>query len=156
MNLILLNWDSTLVEYDLTGYLLFLFRTRALKMVLAAAVLCACYGPVHDALIIHNHARRMADPRTVEATRQADAEEESEEISDKEDELQLRMHGSFKESVSEAAGDVAENLTSVGFYLRLLGYPLPLLLLGLYVGRRRILQDVSAHVGFYERYFGGA
>ena len=149
-NLLLLHWDATLVEYALTGYLLFLFRARALKVVLAGAFLCACYGPVRDAVVIHNHAQRLADPRTVEATRQQDAEAETAEIADEEDELQLR---SFKEYVVRDAEEVAEDLSSGGFYFGLLGYPFPLLLVGLYVGRRRILQDVSAHVGFLRKVF---
>ena len=152
-NMVIFDWDATLVEYALSGYLLFLFRGRALKMVLAAAVLCACYWPAHDAFLIHSHVHRLADPHTAEATRQADAKAETEEIADKEEELELRTHGSFKEFVAQDAGAVAETFSSGGFYLGLLGYPLPLLLLGFYVGQRRILQDVSEHVGFLRKVF---
>src|SRR6266702_3462452 len=95
--LVLLNWDWTLLEYALTGYLLFLFRARALKTILAAAFLCACYWPAHNAVLIHNHARRLEGPRAqVEATRQADAKEKREEIESEEDDLRLGTHGSFK------------------------------------------------------------
>ncbi len=152
-NLVLFNWDATLVEYALTGYVLFLFRARALKMILAAAFLCACYWPAHDVALIYDHAQRLADPRTVEATRQADAKAETGEIADEEDELQLGVRASFKEFVVRAAGQVAEDLSSGGFYLGLLGYPFPLVLLGLYAGRRRILQDVSTHFGFLRKVF---
>src|SRR5260370_6521964 len=88
VNMVIFNWDATLVEYALTGYLLFLFRGRALKMVLAAAFLSACYWPAHDAAVFYNHARRLADPHTVEATRQADAKAGTQEISSQADELQ--------------------------------------------------------------------
>jgi len=152
-NMVIFSWDATLVEYALTGYLLFLFRGRAPKMVLAAAFLSVCYWPAHDAAVIYNHARRLADPHTVEATRKADAKAETEEIASKEDELQLRTHGSFKEFVVQNAGEVAEGFSSDGFYLGLLGYPFPLLLLGFYVGRRRILQDASTYVGFLRKVF---
>ncbi len=152
-NLVLFNWDETLLEYALTGYLLFLFRARSPKLILAAAFLCACYWPAHDALVIHNHARRLADPRTVEATRQADAEEETEEVAREEDDLQLALRGSFREIVARAAGEAAEELSSMGYYLGLLGYPFPLLLLGFYAGRRRILHDVPAHSGFLRKVF---
>jgi len=53
----------------------------------------------------------------------------------------------------EDAGDAADRLSSSSFYLGLLGYPLPLLLLGLYAGRRRILQDVRAHLGLLRKIF---
>ena len=152
-NMVLFDWDATLVEYALSGYLLFLFRARSLRVVLAAAFLCACYWPAHDAAVIYSHARSLADPRTAEATKQADAKTEREEIANKEDELQLRRHGISKELVVQDAGYVAEVFSSGGFYLGLLGYPFPLLLLGFYVGRRRILQNVSEHVGFMRKVF---
>ncbi len=152
-NLVLLNWDWTLVEYALSGYFLFLFRARALKIILAAAFLCALYLPARDAFVIHDHALRLTDPRTAEATKQADAKAETEEIAGEEDDLQLGMRGSFREFVVGAARDAAEDLSSGGFYLGLLGYPFPLLLLGFYVGRRRILQNVSAHPSFLRKVF---
>src|SRR5215469_8317416 len=60
--LLLLNWDWTLVEYALAGYLLFLFRARMPKTVLVAALLCACYWPAHNAFVTYNHARLLEDP----------------------------------------------------------------------------------------------
>ena len=153
VNLVLLNWDATLVEYALTGYLLFLFRARALKVVLVAAVLCACYWPAHEAFIVRNHARRLEDPRTAEATRQADVKEKAEDIASQESDLQFSAHASFRQFIVRDAREIADDLSSGDFYLGLLGYPLPLLLLGLYVGRRRILQNVSAHLGFVRQVF---
>lgn len=48
---------------------------------------------------------------------------------------------------------MARDLSDWDFYLGLLGYPFPLLLLGLYVGRRRILQNVTAHLAFIRKVF---
>ncbi len=152
-NLVLMGWDTTLVEYALAGYLLFLFRARALKTVLVAAFLCACYWPAHDALISHNHAQRLENPRTVEVTRQADAKQKAEYIKTEEDDLQLSAHNGFKQLLVRDAEDAASELSSGSFYLGLVGYPFPLLLLGLYVGQRRILQDIRAHVGLLRKVF---
>lgn len=152
-NWILLDWDATLFEYALAGYTLFLFRGRSSKTILVAAFLCNCYWPAHDAVVVHNHAHRLADTRTAESTRQADAKAEAEESASEEEDAQVRTHGSFKEIVVSQARDVAGDLSSGYTYLGLLGYPFPLLLLGLYVGRRRILHDIPAHLGFIRRVF---
>ena len=142
-------WDETLATYALLGYLLFLFRGRSLKTVLVAALLCLCYWPAHDAVIRHIHAHRLADPRTAEATRQADAKAEAHER----EHLRVHSQGTFKEFVVYEAREVAGYLSSGYFYLGMLGDQFPLLLLGLYVGRRRILQDISGHLGFIRTVF---
>ncbi len=153
-NWIVLDWDSTLVEYALLGYLLFLLRARSLKTVLIAAFLCLCYWPAHDAVVIYGHAHRLSDPRTAEATRQADARARAEKIAREEENLQVRARGRFfKEIVPHQAREVARDLSDRDFYLGLLGYPFPLLLLGLYVGRRGILQNVPAHLAFIRKVF---
>lgn len=153
-NWVLLDWDATLVEYALSGYLLFLFRGRSLKTVLGAALLCLCYWPAYDAVVIYGHAHRLADSGTAAATRQADAKAETEEIAGEEEKIQFHTDHSFKEIVLyDAREDVAKGLSSAEFYIGLLGYPFPLLLLGLWVGRRRILQNVPAHLAFIRRVF---
>lgn len=153
-NWVLLDWDSTLVEYALAGYLLFLFRGRSLKAVLVAVLLCLCYWPVRDAFVIYGHAHQIADPRTAAAVRQADAKAEAEEVARQEENVQIHMHRSFKEIIRyDAREDVATSLSSADFYFGLLGYPFPLLLLGLYAGRRRILHDVPAHLAFIRKVF---
>lgn len=146
-------WDSTLVDYALLGYLLFLFRGCSPKTVLAAAFLFACYWPVADGVVGHIHARRLADPRTANATKIADAKAEAEKTAEEQEDLRVNSQGSFSEIVVHDARDVISNLSSGYFYLEELGYPFPLLLLGLYVGRRRILQDIPAHVVFIRRVF---
>ena len=150
---ILLDWDATLVEYALSGYLLFLFRRRSLKAVLFAALVSLCYWPAHEAVTVYRHAQRMNNPSSAEATKQKDADMRVERIAREEQELQLREHGSYKQIVVRGAQEVAGDLSSGDFYLGLVGYPFPLLLAGLYVGRRRILQDDSEHLAFIRKVF---
>jgi uncharacterized protein len=149
-------WDETLFEYALVGYLLFLFRARSLKTVLVVALICLCYWPVSDIVIIHNHARRLADPRTAEITGQSDARAKTEEATHQAEHVRIASEGSFKQNFAydarEAASELSSQLRQRG-YTGVLGYPFPILLLGLYVGRRRILQDVPAHLGFIRKVF---
>lgn len=152
-NWILLDWDATLVAYALSGYLLFLFRRRSLKTVLLAALLCLCYWPAHGAVTVYRHAQRMNNPSSAEATTRKDADMRVEGIAREEQELQLREHGSYKQIVVPWAQEVAGDLSSGSFYLGLLGYPFPLLLVGLYAGRRHVLQDVSEHLAFIRKVF---
>ncbi len=152
----LVFWDWTLFEYALLGYVLFLFRRRSLKTILVAALLCTGYWPVHnvyDGIVRQNHARRLADPRTAEVTRRADAQAQAREIAHNEEDLRIHSQGSFKEIVASKVREAASELSSGFSFIGLLGNPFPLLLLGLYVGRRRILQDVSAHLAFIRRVF---
>jgi uncharacterized protein len=153
-NWVLFDWDSTLVEYALAGYLLFLFRARSLKIVVAAALLCNCYWPAYEAVVIHKHTQHLTDPGTAEATRGADIKAKAEEVARAEENLQVRARGRFfKEIVPHQARGVARDLSDRAFYFSLFGYPFPLLLLGLYVGRQRILQTVPAHLAFIRKVF---
>ena len=149
-------WDDMLFDYAVLGYVLFLFRARSLKTVLVVALICLCYWPVNDIVVIHNHAHRLADPRTAEITRQADARAKAEATAHQEENLRIHSQGSFKQNFAYDVRETASELSS-RFPLRgfadLLGYPFPILLLGLYVGRRRILQDVPAHLGFIRKVF---
>jgi uncharacterized protein len=153
-NWVLFDWDATLVEYGLAGYLLFLFRDRSLKTVLAAAFLCNCYWPAYQGVVIHNHAQHVTDPRTAQATREADIKAKAEEVAREEESLHVRARGRFfTEIVPHQARGVARDLSDRDFYWGLLGYPFPLLLLGLYVGRRGILQNVPVHLAFIRKVF---
>jgi len=153
VNWIVLDWDSTLVDYAVCGYVLFLFRRRSLMTVLLAVALCSCYWPAKEALDVYGHAHQLADPRTAEATRQADARARADAITQKEAYLQLRAHGARKQIVASAAQEAAGGLFSSAYYLGVLGNPFPILLLGLYVGRRRILHDVPANITFLRKVF---
>jgi len=147
----ILGPSGILTSYALLGYVLFLFRARSLKTVLLAALLCLSYHPAHNAVVERIHEHRLADPRTAQATRQADAQAEAEETARDEEDLRLHSQGSFKEIVSHQARRLAGRLSSGYFYLGMLGDTFPLMLLGLYVGRRRILQDIPTHLPFIRR-----
>ncbi len=139
-------WE-VLIDYAFAGYFLFIFRRLPLKAVLIAACLCLCYWPAQDAI----HAYRLARPRTAEATRQADARAQAERTAFYEEDLRLHAHGSSKDVVVRHARGWGRALSSVGFYLDIVGTVLPLFLLGLYVGRRGILHDVRGHLAFLRR-----
>lgn len=150
-NWILLDWDQTLVEYALLGYLLFLFRNVSLKTAITVALLCLCYWPAQDAITIYGHAHRLADARTATITRQADASAAAEYDAKTAEYLRVHSHASFAQIVAADAPDAIGDLSSGYRYLGMLGYPFPLLLLGLYAGRRGILQNVSAHASFIRK-----
>lgn len=150
-NWILLDWDQTLVEYALLGYLLFLFRNVSLKTAITVALLCLCYWPAQDAITIYGHAHRLADARTATITRQADASAAAEYDAKTAEYLRVHSHASFAQIVAADAPDAIGDLSSGYRYLGMLGYPFPLLLLGLHAGRRGILQNVSAHASFIRK-----
>ena len=141
-----------LISYALLGYFLFLFRACSLKTVLVAALLCFCYWPAHEAVVERIHEHQLADPRTAQATRQADAQAEAQETVLNKEDLRLHSQGSFKEIVVQHARTL-RRLSSGWYYLGMLGDTFPLMLLGLYVGRRRILHDIPAHLHFIRRVF---
>jgi uncharacterized protein len=145
----LIFWDATLFEYAIGGYALVLFRGRSLKTILVAALLCAYGWPVYDAITAHIDGRRRADVGTAEEARKADAEERAEEIADNEEDVRIHSKGSFSEIVGRDKRDAADEFWSD---LREHGCVVfPLLLLGLYAGRRKILHDPGAHLGFIRR-----
>ena len=131
----LLWYGDILTAYAMLGFLLLLFRRRSDRTLLVwAAILLGGLPLVMAGLPL---ALALPDPNLAEIAQRNAAT------------LAVFQHGSYAEIVRE-------NLHQAGkFYLGRkapwLFYSLGLFVLGLYVGRRRIFEDVDGHRGLFRR-----
>ena len=147
----LIWWDEILRIYAVLGFLLLLFRPRSRRMILAAAFICLLIHPVYFAALTGIHDLRLADPQTVQQVIRADAERQADRRAEREQELRVYSRGSFREIVVQRAREVKGDSTNPRIYLWWWTSIFSQFLLGLYAGRRRIFENIPAHLPFFRK-----
>jgi uncharacterized protein len=148
----LIYLGDILVEYALAGFVLLLFRSRPARTTLVVAVACWLIPIAQFGLDVRTRELRRTGLQPRQSIQEA-AQRKAREKAKEEKEIRVAMRGSFGEVVLQHARTFAHQYSTLEAYLwrpggpgGLLGGPFPLFLLGLYVGRRRILQNISAHL----------
>jgi uncharacterized protein len=130
---------DVLQVYALLGFLLLAFRHAAPRSILLAAVLCALIPTAWSA------GRFVADrgPQTssAEVTR---ARQEGQRLGAEQRRVSLR--GTYGDMVAHRARVWSRRYRSPDWYAVELGEKFSLFLLGLYVGRRRIVRELTRHL----------
>lgn len=152
----LLGERDILMDYAVLGFLLLLFRTSSPRTLVVAAFLITSIFLVRYAVVEGLHERRLADPQTAQQTIREDGKRRAERIAMQEQNLRVYAQGSLKEIVAQSAHILvwrysALELRELRRYVFSLGYVFPLFLLGLYAGRRRILENIPAHLPFIRK-----
>lgn len=144
----LVGGNEILHIYAVLGFLLLLFRSRSLRTVLIVAFICLLISPAYDTAVAGIRALRLADPQTTQQVIREDTQRAAETKAWNEQGLRVHSRGSFREITAYNARDFARYIFS-RFPLTLwLGYIFPAFLLGLYAGRRRILENIPEHLPF--------
>lgn len=138
----LLLWDGDILHtYALAGFLLLLFRKRSPKTLLRSALICWLLPflliSAVTALSLYHHFEPQAANRFITVDTGEDQKAMAEE-------LRVYTHGTVGEMVKQRANNLLWDWLVDP-------YVLALLLLGMYAGRRGILQDVAAHEPFLRR-----
>jgi uncharacterized protein len=138
-----------LIVYATLGFLLLLFRRLPLNLVLAVAAGCLVFFPLRDGLIARQHEARLRDPATAQQTTREDAQKQAEKRARREEDIRTHSEGTLREIVALRGKVLLEGHSSFPWIIHWdwLGAEFPLLLLGLYAGRRRIFEDIPAHLG---------
>ncbi|HYM12938.1 MAG TPA: DUF418 domain-containing protein [Bryobacterales bacterium] len=133
----LIWWGDILVTYALLGFALLLFRKRSQKTVMAWALgllsVFMLLGLVFMVLVrfgVHIPAPSNPTPEQIQQT------------------VRIYGRGSIGQIMVERAGDVRRQYTAPFYFASVLG----VFLLGLYVWRRGIFQDVPAHLALIRKW----
>ncbi len=140
--------------YAILGFLLLLMRKWPARTLVLVAVICVLIPWTLNTWQGWQHERRLADPATAtEAVREAAQRQRAENLArwGQADPDRTMATGSFGEIVALRASWWWWEVSSWESYVNWLGDPFPPFLLGLYVGRRRIFGNVSAHRRFIRR-----
>lgn len=137
--------------YAILGFLLLPLRRARLTLLPVLALICVLVPWTWNTLLARERHLRLGDPATAEQTRH---EQQRERAADHARWARIDhtyAYGSFAEVVAIRASLFREKISSAKSYVRWLGDPFPPFLLGLYVGRRRILHNVAAHLRFIRK-----
>ncbi len=149
-----LIWEGDqLIIYALLGFLLFLFGGRSPRTLVLAAVGCLLLTLSIFAARDGIRELRKRDPETAQQTIRAAVQQEVDGKAWREQGVQSYSQGDFGDVVAWHAQVFARRHSSPYTYLWLLRQEFPLLLLGLFVARRRFLHDIPANRTFIRRAF---
>ncbi len=147
----LLGPSSILPSYAIVGFLLLLLRARSPRIILVVAFASFIVPHIPQALELRERDLRRSDPQTAQQVVREDAQGEAERKALREQIVRVYSEGTGRETLAYNAQRFARRYSSVGFYLGLLRGTFPLFLLGLYVGRRRIFENIPAHLPFMRK-----
>ena len=145
-----------LYDYAVLGFLLLFFFRRCLpKTLLISAIVCLLFYFAWQGAVAGNRYIRQADSQITKQMAREEAREEAAWRAFRQEIIHVRSQGTFREVIVAHAQIAVRRRFSLSaldtHYLWLVGGPLPLFLLGLYAGRRRIFEDLPAHLPFIRR-----
>ncbi|MBI2957192.1 MAG: DUF418 domain-containing protein [Acidobacteria bacterium] len=145
---ILLVGDGQLRIYALLGFLLLLLRRCSDRIILVLVFLCLLILPVRYAVTSGIRELRLANPQTAREVVREEAQEAVEERQWEQEDTRVHSSGSFGEIIAWHAPRILRPHLSFPWVATWwwLGMEFPLLLLGLYAGRRRIFLNLPAHL----------
>ena len=154
----LIYGGDILFDYAAVGFLLLLFRARSSRTTLLVASVCFVIPLVQFALDVRARELARVNPQIAQLAARETARREAQRVVGMEEFLRISTGGSFQEVVAYHARVFAQRYSTLGAYLwqpggpgGMLGGPFPLFLLGLYAGRRRIFQNLSAYLPFIRK-----
>jgi uncharacterized protein len=137
-------WDGDILHaYAQDGFYLILFLRRSLKTLLIWAGLLFCIPLLFFGFTTHYAITGQVNPYAMNWIEYEDLAEDRQYI---EEARRVYSSGTYAEMIEFRAGGLEELLPGKDDAYIFVGF-----LLGLYAGRRRIVHDVSAHLGFIRR-----
>ena len=147
-----------LFDYAVAGFLLPLLHARSSKTILLVASVCFVIPIVQFALDVRARELARVNAQVAQLAAKEAAQRDAQRVVDRNEWLRLATKGSFREYVVYRARVFARRYANPDSYFwrpggpgGILGGPFPLFLLGLYVGRRRVFQDLSAYLPFMRK-----
>ncbi len=147
----LLGPSSILPTYAIVGFLLLPLRNRSSKLLLIVAIVCVMVPHIRDAGELRDIELRRADPQLAHELLQEEAQSEESRKVQRQHTVQVYREGTLRDVVVYNADRYAGQYFSLEFYFWPLGGELPLFLLGLYIGRRQVFENIPAHLPFIRR-----
>ena len=147
---LLVGW-TILDIYAVLGFVLLPFCSRSTRALALVALSCLLINPIRSAVVEGVYYLRVSNPQTAERASLEAAQREEQRRAQRQQSLRIHTHGTFRQIVAEHEQGMTAVYFSVDTYLRWLGSTFPLFLLGLYVGRRRIFENLSENLYFIRK-----
>ncbi|MBI2957191.1 MAG: DUF418 domain-containing protein [Acidobacteria bacterium] len=141
----ILTERDILFMYAILGFLLLPMRKWSGRALLLTALICVLVPWTRNTVEGWQQQRRLENPETAAQVTRELAQQRAENVSRWAEHDRIEATGSFGQIVSIRAQVWFEQVSSWKSYIGWLGDPFPPFLLGLYIGRRRILHRVAAH-----------
>ncbi|MEE8606482.1 MAG: DUF418 domain-containing protein [Nitrospiraceae bacterium] len=139
--------------YAVLGFFLLLFRKFSPRALLVIAVICLLSPWVRDAVRDRRHYDYLTAPQVSEQTLQERERNEATTITRREEIVRVRREGTLGDNVAYNLQTFANEYSSPNplNYLGYVGDAFVMFLLGLYAGRRRIFENMHAHLPFIRK-----
>ena len=147
----LLGPSSILPTYAIVGFLLFPLRNLSSKLLLIVAIVCVMVPYIRYAGELRDIELRRADPQLAHELLQEEAQSEESRKVQRQHTVQVYREGTLRDVVVYNPDRYAGKYFSLEFFIGLLRGELPLFLLGLYVGRRQVFENIPAHLPLIRR-----
>ena len=147
----LLGPGSILPDYAIVGFLLLPLRNRSSKLLLIVAIVCVMVPHIRDAGELRDIELRRADPQLAHELLQEEAQSEESRKVQRQHTVQVYREGTLIDVVVYNADRYAGRFFSSDYLIGLLRGELPLFLLGLYIGRRQVFENIPAHLPLIRR-----
>lgn len=135
-----------LVDYALLGLALLPLYRRSSKTILLVAALFFLIPVVQSARDVQAREVAGADPQRAQVIAREAQQREVERAARRADHVRLMTTASFQDYVVFLAKDFGRRYASLEAYEEMFGDSFPIFLLGLYAGRRRLLQQAHAYL----------
>ena len=147
----LIYGGDILFDYAVAGFLLPLFHARSSRTILLVASVCFVIPMVQFALDVRSRELARVNPQVAQLAAREAARREAQRVVGREEFLRLVTRGSFREYAVYRARVFARRYATLDAYEEMFGDSFPLFLLGLYVGRRRVFQDLASYLPFIRK-----
>ncbi len=139
--------------YAVLGFFLLLFRKFSPRALLVTAFVCLMTPWAVNAVRDHRHYDYLTAPQVSEQTLQERERDEATTRTEREELVRVRREGTLGDNVAYNLQTFAKDYSSPNplNYLGYVGEEFVMFLLGLYAGRRRIFENMHAHLPFIRK-----
>ena len=142
-----------LISYALLGFLLLLFRRCRSETLLRVAVVCMLIPAVSEAVMAARTSLRPTSPQLEQQKASEREEQAAERTRRREESVHVQTEGTYVDLMVWRTRFAIAIYSRPSHDINMLGNAFPIFLLGLWVGRRRLFEHLSAQLSFVHKVF---
>ena len=137
--------------YALLGFLLLLFRRCRPQTLLRIALVCLLIPVASEAVVAVRTSLRASNPQLEQQWAAEDKGRAAEQAQRQSESIRVQTEGTYRDLMVWRTRFATAIYSSPGHYVNIFGNALPILLLGLWAGRQRIFEHLSAQLPFVRK-----